>query len=198
MRAFAMAVVAVLAADVAFADEKPIQLKNAPGLDKVEANCGGCHSLDYIVMNSPFLDATGWAAEVAKMIKAFGAPIEQADAEVIAAYLKENYAADRLVARPQPAALRPPVALRPPGSQPTALQPPRSQPSATTKRPDREAARQKVLVPREPASAGRRPEATRFSTNVVRPQARPGLFHWMGEQPAATARPTERAATGGY
>ena len=75
----------------ACADEKPVELKKAPGLDKVEANCSGCHSLDYIVMNSPFPNAALWDAEVAKMIKAFGAPINEADAKVIADYLKKNY-----------------------------------------------------------------------------------------------------------
>ena len=63
----------------------------APGLDKVEGNCAGCHSLDYVPMNSPFLNAAGWDAEVAKMINAFGAPIDQADAKIIADYLKSNY-----------------------------------------------------------------------------------------------------------
>src|SRR5580700_11589901 len=48
-------------------------------------------SLDYVVMNSPFLSAAGWDAEVAKMINAFGAPIDQSDAKVIADYLKKNY-----------------------------------------------------------------------------------------------------------
>ena len=33
----------------------------------------------------------GWDAEVTKMIKAFGAPIDDADAKVIADYLKKNY-----------------------------------------------------------------------------------------------------------
>ena len=75
----------------AFAQEKPIELKKAPGVDKVEASCSGCHSLDYIVMNSPFPSAALWDAEVAKMIKAFGAPIGDADAKVIAEYLKKNY-----------------------------------------------------------------------------------------------------------
>ena len=75
----------------AFAQEKPIELKKAPGVDKVEANCSGCHSLDYIVMNSPFPSAALWDAEVTKMIKAFGAPIEDADAKIIADYLKKNY-----------------------------------------------------------------------------------------------------------
>ena len=75
----------------AAADEKPVQLKKAPGLDKVEGNCAACHSLDYIQMNSPFLNAAGWDAEVTKMIKVFGAPIGDADAKAIADYLKANY-----------------------------------------------------------------------------------------------------------
>jgi hypothetical protein len=66
-------------------------LKQAPGVDVVEGQCGSCHSLDYIPMNSPFLDAARWDAEVAKMIKAFGAPIDPADAKTIGDYLKQNY-----------------------------------------------------------------------------------------------------------
>ena len=91
MRIFIFAVVAALIALPAAADEKPIQLKKAPGLDKVEANCQACHSLDYIPMNSPFPNAALWDAEVTKMIKAFGAPIDDADAKAIADYLKKNY-----------------------------------------------------------------------------------------------------------
>jgi mono/diheme cytochrome c family protein len=75
----------------AFAQEPPVQLKQAPGLDRVEANCAACHSLDYIQMNSPFPNGALWDAEVTKMIKAFGAPISEADAAVIADYLKKNY-----------------------------------------------------------------------------------------------------------
>lgn len=73
------------------AEEKPIELKKAPGLDKVEGNCGSCHTLDYIQMNSPFPSAALWDAEVTKMIKVFGAPISDADAKEIAEYLKKNY-----------------------------------------------------------------------------------------------------------
>ncbi len=76
---------------VADAEEKPVVLKPGPGLDKVEKNCGGCHSLDYIQMNSPFLNAAGWNTEVMKMIKAFGAPIDDADAKAIVDYLTKNY-----------------------------------------------------------------------------------------------------------
>ena len=75
----------------ATAGEKTVELKQAPGIDLVKARCGACHSLDYIVTNSPFLDAAKWDAEIAKMIKAFGAPIDSADAKTIGDYLKRNY-----------------------------------------------------------------------------------------------------------
>ncbi|HZP71408.1 MAG TPA: cytochrome c [Pseudolabrys sp.] len=91
MRAFASAFIAVLVALPAAAQDRPVQLKKAPGLDKVEANCQACHTLAYIPMNSPFLNAAGWDAEVTKMIKAYGAPIDDADAKAIADYLKKNY-----------------------------------------------------------------------------------------------------------
>jgi cytochrome c5 len=79
------------AAAAAAAVEKPVALKQAPGADKVEANCAACHSLDYVPMNSKFLNAAGWNAEVAKMINAFGAPINPADAKTIVDYLTANY-----------------------------------------------------------------------------------------------------------
>jgi mono/diheme cytochrome c family protein len=91
MRTFVLAVLAVLVALPAAADEQQIALKQAPGLDKVQGNCGVCHSLDYIQMNSVFLNATGWTAEVTKMIKAYGAPIGDDDAKAIAEYLAKNY-----------------------------------------------------------------------------------------------------------
>ncbi len=73
------------------ADEPAMHLKQAPGVDVVESHCGACHSLDYVPMNSPFLDAAHWDAEVAKMIKEFGAPIDPTDAKIIGDYLKQNY-----------------------------------------------------------------------------------------------------------
>jgi mono/diheme cytochrome c family protein len=91
MRRFAIALTAALVALPVAAQDRPVQLKKAPGLDKVEANCQACHTLAYIPMNSPFLNATGWDAEVTKMIKAYGAPIDGADAKAIADYLKKNY-----------------------------------------------------------------------------------------------------------
>ena len=91
MRTIVFAVIAALVALPALADEPAIKLKPGPGLDKVEGNCGACHSLVYIQMNSPFLNAAAWNAEVTKMIKALGAPISDGDAKDIAAYLAANY-----------------------------------------------------------------------------------------------------------
>jgi mono/diheme cytochrome c family protein len=91
MRTIALAFAAALIASSAHADEQVIKLKPGNGLDKVEANCQACHTLGYIPMNSPFLKPAGWDAEVTKMIKAYGAPIDDADAKAIADYLKANY-----------------------------------------------------------------------------------------------------------
>ena len=89
----AVAAFAALLTVPAAAEEPVVELKPGLGLDKVEGNCAACHSLAYIQMNSPFLNAAGWNAEVGKMIKAFGAPISDADANEIADYLVKNYGA---------------------------------------------------------------------------------------------------------
>ena len=86
----ALAVVLVLAAGAAAAQEEKVVLKDAPGRDKA-MQCLACHSLDYIQMNSRFLDKAGWTASVNKMINAFGAPIARDDVDAIATYLSENY-----------------------------------------------------------------------------------------------------------
>ncbi len=86
----ALAVVLALAAGAVAAQEEKVVLKDAPGRDKA-MQCLACHSLDYIQMNSRFLDKAGWTASVNKMINAFGAPIAREDVDAIATYLSENY-----------------------------------------------------------------------------------------------------------
>ena len=76
---------------VALADE-PAALVSGAGADVTGANCNACHTSDYIVMNSVFLTGAQWTAEVTKMRKAFGAPIDDATASEIAAYLAAHYA----------------------------------------------------------------------------------------------------------
>lgn len=80
----------LLAAGSAGAQESKVQLKDGSGRDKANA-CLACHSLDYIQMNSRFLDKAGWTASVNKMINAFGAPIARDDVDAIASYLAQNY-----------------------------------------------------------------------------------------------------------
>jgi len=96
LRIAALATALALAAS-ATAQEAKVELKDAPGKDKA-MQCAACHSLDYIPMNSRFLDKAGWTASVNKMINAFGAPIPKEDVDAIASYLAENYG------KPQPAA----------------------------------------------------------------------------------------------
>jgi len=55
MRSIAIALLSAAMTMAAAAGEKPVTLKQAPGSDKVEANCAACHSLDYVQMNAPFL-----------------------------------------------------------------------------------------------------------------------------------------------
>ena len=81
----------LFAAVPALAQESQLRLRDGPGRQLVEANCVMCHSLDYIPMNSPFLDRKGWEASVNKMIKVMGAPIAEADAQKIADYLAGQY-----------------------------------------------------------------------------------------------------------
>ena len=50
-----------------------------------------CHSLDYIVMNSPFQDKAGWDKTVRKMVNVMGAPLTPEDVEAIVTYLDAQY-----------------------------------------------------------------------------------------------------------
>jgi hypothetical protein len=73
------------------ADETAIELADGVHREKVQAACSMCHSLDYIVMNSPFLDRAGWEKTVAKMAKVYGAPLTAEDSALIVEYLAAHY-----------------------------------------------------------------------------------------------------------
>ena len=89
--ALALLPAVVLAATIVAAGEEKVRLKEGSGLELVRKDCISCHSLDYIPLNSPFLDAKGWEATVAKMQKAYGAPIPAEDVAPLAQYLAQNY-----------------------------------------------------------------------------------------------------------
>jgi hypothetical protein len=73
------------------ADEADTVLADGPGRERVQAACSMCHSLDYIVMNSPFLDQGGWERTINKMVTVMGAPLSKQDVAEITAYLDRYY-----------------------------------------------------------------------------------------------------------
>jgi hypothetical protein len=85
-----LAVLLLAMAGSSFAQEAKVMLKDGPGKDKA-MQCVACHSLDYIEMNSRFMDKAGWTASVNKMINVFGAGIAKEDVDAIATYLAQYY-----------------------------------------------------------------------------------------------------------
>jgi len=86
-----LASAALLAWTGALADETRIRMADAPETPTLIANCSGCHSLDYIQMNSRFVKRAGWEAEVKKMVSVMGAPVSEADAAKLVDYLTREY-----------------------------------------------------------------------------------------------------------
>ena len=73
----------------------PVPMRTGAGQETVEKLCAGCHTLNYIRMNSSFLTEMQWKAEVAKMRQAFGAPIDDDEATEIVGYLAAEYSAKK-------------------------------------------------------------------------------------------------------
>ncbi len=71
-------------------DNAMAALALGPGMEVARANCGICHSTDYIV-RQPRGDAKQWGPEVAKMIKVFGAPVSPENEKIIVEYLATAY-----------------------------------------------------------------------------------------------------------
>jgi sulfite dehydrogenase (cytochrome) subunit B len=64
-----------------------------PNLEIVQNNCTACHSADYVQTQprGAKFKEDFWRAEVTKMIKVFGAPIDEADIGKIVDYLAQTY-----------------------------------------------------------------------------------------------------------
>ena len=67
-----------------------ISLKDGTGMDVTRRYCSICHSLDYITTQQKF-PKPKWQAEVAKMIKTYGAPIPEESATIIVDYISTHY-----------------------------------------------------------------------------------------------------------
>ena len=82
------------------ADETSLRLAEGTGLAQVQASCSMCHSLDYILMNSPFQDKAAWEKTVNKMVKVMGAPLTAEDVAAVVAYLDSHYGKESAPASP--------------------------------------------------------------------------------------------------
>ena len=96
----ALAAIVALGAAAAFAapvnytlPEETAAFKPGPNVDVVQNNCTACHSADYIRTQprGEKFKRDFWQAEVTKMIKVYGAPIDEQDAPKIVDYLAATY-----------------------------------------------------------------------------------------------------------
>ena len=73
--------------------EETAAFKPGPNLDVVQNNCTACHSADYVKTQpqGEKFKKDFWQAEVTKMIKVYGAPIDDADVGKIVEYLSATY-----------------------------------------------------------------------------------------------------------
>lgn len=95
-------VVAMMMASSSWVGAKPVSyklphekaaFKPGPNLEVVVNNCTACHSADYVQTQpkgSKF-KKDFWQAEVNKMIKVYGAPIDDNDVPKIVEYLAQTY-----------------------------------------------------------------------------------------------------------
>lgn len=70
----------------------PAELSDADST-AVAAQCGACHSLDYITTQPRDKGAQFWRDEVTKMVNVYKAPLAPADADAVAAVLARKFAA---------------------------------------------------------------------------------------------------------
>ena len=89
-----LGVAAAHAAPVSFTlPDETAAFKPGANLDVVQNNCTACHSADYIKTQpqGEKFKKDFWQAEVTKMIKVYGAPIDEADVGKIVEYLSATY-----------------------------------------------------------------------------------------------------------
>jgi mono/diheme cytochrome c family protein len=97
-----VAIVAMICGGMVAASAKPINyplpdetaaFRPGPGVEAAQNNCTACHSADYIQTQprGAKFKKDFWQAEVTKMIKVYGAPIDEADVGKIVDYLAATY-----------------------------------------------------------------------------------------------------------
>ena len=92
--AFAAVVGSAFAAPINYkTPDEVAAFKPGPNLEVVQNNCTACHSADYVKTQprGEKFKKDFWQAEVTKMIKVYGAPIDDADVGKIVDYLAATY-----------------------------------------------------------------------------------------------------------
>lgn len=69
------------------------QLKPSPlaGYSIAREKCGICHSLDYVLYQPPQMSQAQWTAEVQKMQRNYGAPLDAEEIRLLGIYLAVVY-----------------------------------------------------------------------------------------------------------
>ena len=94
LSASSLGLATVQAAQVSYKlPDETAAFKPGANLDTVQNNCTACHSADYVKTQprGEKFRKDFWAAEVTKMIKVYGAPIDDSDASKIVDYLAATY-----------------------------------------------------------------------------------------------------------
>jgi len=68
-----------------------------PGYQLVQKNCIVCHSAQYVSTQPPASPRSYWTAEVHKMQKSFGAPIDEKEMPEMVDYLAKTYGNEKKV-----------------------------------------------------------------------------------------------------
>ncbi len=73
--------------------DETVEFATGPNMEMVQGNCGACHSPDYIsTQPAGLIDPRAfWKAEVVKMQRVYGAPVQDADVAGIVDYLVQVY-----------------------------------------------------------------------------------------------------------
>jgi hypothetical protein len=61
------------------------------GYSIARGKCGICHSLDYILYQPPQMSQAQWTAEVQKMQRSYGAPLDADEIKLVGIYLTTMY-----------------------------------------------------------------------------------------------------------
>ncbi len=68
-----------------------LRASSLPGFAIAQQKCPICHSVDYIELQPPAMTKAQWTAEVAKMQRIYGAPIDEREIALLGEYLGATY-----------------------------------------------------------------------------------------------------------